>query len=47
MDASVSVLSEKYSDERVNLIFEINEGNQSNINKKGLYFDSYVVTFDL
>ena len=32
MDASVSVLSEKYSDERVNLIFEINEGNQSNIN---------------
>ena len=30
-DISISTITEKYSDDRINLIFEINEGNQSKI----------------
>lgn len=32
-DINVSVVTEKFSDERVNLIFQINEGQQSKINR--------------
>ena len=47
-DVNVSVVTEKFSDERVNLILQINEGQQSKINRIKFignisYSDRYII----